>query len=186
VVLVSKKGIPSREECILLLWKLGVNEKLIEHTKAVSRNALEIAERIEKNGVSVDTKLVEAGGLLHDIGRSKVHGLEHGVVGGTILRELGYPASLARIAETHVLCGVIDEKPEEKNVSGEKDHTPNALEEKIVCYADKITVEKKKTTLEKRFDKWFRQYGRTPFLERAFQRSKEIEAELNSLLSKKR
>ena len=183
---MAKKEIPSREECVLLLRKLGVDEKLIEHTKAVSKNALEIAERIKKNGVTVDTKLVEAGGLLHDIGRSKVHGLEHGLVGGTILRELGYPDSLARIAETHVLCGIIDEKPDEKNVSGAQDHTPSALEEKIVCYADKITVEKKKTTLDRRFDKWFQQYGRSPFLERAYARSKGIETELNSLLSKKR
>jgi uncharacterized protein len=182
---MSKKGIPSREECLLLLRKLGVDEKVIEHTIAVSRDALEIAQRIKGNGVHVDIKLVEAGGLLHDIGRSKVHGLAHGLVGGRILRELGYPDSLARIAETHVLCGVIDEEPGDRDISEGQDHTPRRIEEKIVCYADKITVEKKKTTLEKRFDKWFRQYGRTPFLERAFLRAKEIEAELNSLLSKK-
>lgn len=183
---MSKKGIPSRKECILLLRRLGVDERIIEHTKAVSRVALEIAEGIKRNGVNVDTKLVEAGGLLHDIGRSKVHGLEHGVAGGIILRELGYPDSLARIAETHVLCGVVDEDPGEKDAAEEKDRTPRALEEKIVCYADKITVEKKRTTLEKRFDKWFQQYGRSPFLERAFLNTKGIEAELNSLLSKKR
>jgi uncharacterized protein len=182
---MSRKGIPSREECLLLLRKLGVDERLIEHTKAVSRDALEIAHRIKRNGVNVDLKLVEAGGLLHDVGRTKVHGLEHGLVGGKILRKLGYPDSLARIAETHVLCGVIDEEPNKADTSGDRDPTPRALEEKIVCYADKITAEKKKTTLEKRFDKWFRQYGRTSFLERAFLRSKEIEAELNSLLSKK-
>jgi uncharacterized protein len=183
---MSKKGIPTRDECILLLKKLGVDERIIEHTKAVSRVALEIAKGIKKNGVNVDTKLVEAGGLLHDIGRSKVHGLEHGVAGGTILRELGYSDSLARIADTHVLCGVVDEDPNQEGEAEAKDHTPRSLEEKIVCYADKITVEKKRTTLERRFDKWFQQYGRTPFLERAYSRSKGIETELNSLLSKKK
>jgi uncharacterized protein len=181
-----KKGIPSSEKSLLLLRKLGIDEKVIEHSIAVRRTSLEIAERIEENGVGVNVKLVEAGALLHDIGRSKVHGIEHGRVGGEILRELGYPDSLARIAETHVLCGVSNENESELSATGEQDSNPARLEEKIVCYADKTTLENKRTTLAKRFSKWFRQYGRNPMLMRAYLHSKEIEAELNSLLSRKR
>jgi uncharacterized protein len=183
---MSKKGIPSSEKSLLLLRKLGTDEKVIEHSLAVRRTSLEIAKRIKENGVDVDMKLVEAGALLHDIGRSKVHGIEHGRVGGEMLRELGYPDSLARIAETHVLCGVLNNNERELSATGGQNSSPARLEEKIVCYADKTTLENKKTTLAKRFGKWFRQYGENPMLMRAYLHSKEIETELNSLLSRKR
>nr|MDO8134219.1 HDIG domain-containing protein [Candidatus Njordarchaeum guaymaensis] len=178
-----KGGIPSKRECLLLLRQLGVDEKVVKHSVAVSRTSLEIANRIRKNGVDVDTNLVEVAALLHDIGRSEVHGIEHGRVGGEILRKLGYHDSLARIAESHVLCGVLTEKSSYRSSIKNNDSSTMTIEEKIVCYADKITLENRKTTLKDRFDKWFRQYGRSSILTRAFHRSKEIEMELNLLVS---
>ncbi|WXG43214.1 MAG: HDIG domain-containing metalloprotein [Promethearchaeati archaeon SRVP18_Atabeyarchaeia-1] len=180
-----KRGIPSRESCLRLLRKVGLDSKIIEHSTVVARTSLEIATRMCQNGVSVDTALVEAGALLHDIGRSRVHGIAHGKVGAQMLRELGYPDCLARIAETHVLCGVLADKSDLESESNEEKPVSMKMEEKIVCYADKTTSENGRTTVRERYDKWFRKYGRNSTLTRAFNRTKEIETELNSLISRK-
>jgi uncharacterized protein len=180
---MSKGKLPKKRECLLLLRQLGVDENVVKHSIAVSVTSLEIANKIKIRGMDVDTNLVEVAALLHDVGRSKAHGIEHGRVGGEILRRLGYPDSLARIAESHVLCGAYTEESSSPSSSRKDRPAAMTIEEKIVCYSDKITLENKRTTLEDRFDKWFRQYGRSPMLTRAFNRSKEIETELNQLAS---
>jgi hypothetical protein len=100
-----------------------------------------------------------------------------------MLRELGYPDALARIAETHVLCGVLSDRTDQESNGQEQNRAPMTIEEKIVCYADKITLENRKTTLRERYDRWFRKYGMNSTLTRSFNRSKEIESELKSLTS---
>jgi uncharacterized protein len=185
VIFNLKRGIPSREGSLSLLRRVGLDQRVIQHSIAVSRTSLEIANKMHKNGVNVDINLVEAGALLHDIGRSRAHGIAHGRVGAELLRELGYPDALARIAESHVLCGVLTYKAGDESNTKEKSRTPMTVEEKIVCYADKITLENKRTTLRERYDRWFRKYGKNSTLTRAFYRSKEIETELDSLSSQK-
>ena len=170
---------------MLLLRRLGLSEKTVRHSMAVSKTSLEIAEKIRKKGVSVDLNLVEAGALLHDIGRHRVHGIEHGQAGEETLLRLGYPGPLARIAKKHVLCGMLPSAKDEDRQNGENNDPEMTLEEKIVCYADKITQENKRTTLEERFGKWFRKYGKSATLSRALQHSKDIESELNGLISGK-
>jgi len=178
-----KMDVPSRESCLRLLRETGVDEKVIEHSIAVSRTSMEIAKKMRENGVKVDVSLVEAGALLHDIGRAKVHGIAHGRVGTEILRKLGYGDSLARIAGSHVLCGVLADKAGKQSITSKDDSVSMTIEEKIVCYADKITLENRRTTLKERYDRWFRKYGENSTLTRAFNRSKEIETELNHLLA---
>jgi uncharacterized protein len=180
-----KRNIPNRESSLRLLRRVGLDHKVIDHSVAVSRTSLEIAIKMRENGVNIDVDLVEAGALLHDIGRTKVHGIAHGRVGAEMLRELGYPDALARIAETHVLCGVLADQTDQEFNTQMQNRTPMTTEEKIVCYADKITLENRKTTLRERYDRWFKKYGRNSTLTRAFNRSKEIEIELNSLASQK-
>ena len=59
-------------------------KNVVEHCLAVSDYAYELALAIKNNGYDVDVELVRLGGLLHDIGRSKTHGIDHGVVGAEI------------------------------------------------------------------------------------------------------
>ena len=138
---------PSHDEALKLLRRVGCSEKVIEHASFVSDVALEIASRIEHNGRKVNRSLVEIGGLLHDIGRSKTHGIRHGVVGGQIGREKNLPDNVVRIIETHVGAGIPRGEAEKLNLPP-KDYLQTSLEEKIVAYADKITKDRRRTNFE--------------------------------------
>ena len=100
--------------------------------------ALRIAEKTQAN-----LELVEAGALLHDIGRSQTHGIRHGVEGATIARQLGLPERIVLIIERHVGAGIPREEAVQVELP-EKDYLPVSLEEKIVCHADNLIDNGKK------------------------------------------
>jgi uncharacterized protein len=106
---------------------------------------------LEKNSYDVDQKLVEIGALLHDLGRSETHDVDHSAVGGKIARQLGLPEKIARIVERHIGAGIPKLEAEELGLP-EGIYTPITLEEKIVTYADKLIcrghVVNIKTTIE--------------------------------------
>ena len=131
------KGLPSREQAIELLHKYNCPPKVINHCEAVAKLALEIAGKLEKKGIKVDLKLVEASALLHDIGRSKSHAVDHGVVGARIAESEGLPEAVVRIIRKHVGGGITAQEAE--RFGWPKDvYEPVTLEEKIVSYADKL------------------------------------------------
>lgn len=131
---------------LLLKYKLPKNT--IAHSKKVRGIALRVALEIMRNGYAVDLELVERGALLHDIGRSATHGLEHGYSGGKILRKEGAGERVARVVERHVLGGISREEAEKMGLPA-KDFIPETIEEKIVCYADKFSDRNKIKRIEK-------------------------------------
>ena len=135
-------------------------------------------EKITKSKINLD--LIEIGGLLHDVGRSKTHGFKHAIIGGKILRERGFPNELARICETHILGGL--DKDDTIYVGlPQKDYIPETIEEKIICLADKLIMGTIEVTIEERFQKWFSKYGRTEILVKAKERIEEIQREIKEL-----
>lgn len=115
----------------------GCTTPVIAHTSRVATVAVAIAGEIRSRGHGLDIDLVLAGARLHDIGRSKTHGLDHASVGAEILREKGFPEPLCLIVERHTGGGI---DPTEARLLGlpVKDYTPQTLEEKIVCQADNL------------------------------------------------
>jgi uncharacterized protein len=109
---------------------------VINHCIAVTDYALKLASKLQQKGKTIDLLLVEAGGLLHDLGRSKTHTVDHAVVGGQMAETLGLSEGVLRIIKRHVGAGITDE---EAYVLGwpRDTYVPQTLEEKIVCYADK-------------------------------------------------
>ncbi len=81
--------------------------------------------------------LVEAGALLHDLGRSKTHSVNHVIAGAEIARVEDLPQQVVSIIERHVGGGIT---AEEAKALGwpEGSYFPETLEEKIVSYADKL------------------------------------------------
>jgi len=173
--------IPTREEAIKFLEEVGLHRNIINHSIAVADKALEIAKKLKENGVTVDIKLVEIGALLHDIGRSKIHGWQHPITGGEIIRSKGYSEKLARIAETHILGGLSKKDCQILGLPVNR-YIPENIEEKIVCYADKLTKGTVYITVEERFDIWIDEYGNTPILKNAKKRVTKIEKEIQKLL----
>lgn len=123
----------SREDALDLLEQEGTPQIVIAHCKAVARKALELADRLGQG----DRDLIEIGSLLHDIGRSKTHGLGHAVAGSRIIRDRGLPEELALIVERHIGGGIPRDEAAKHGLP-ERDYIPETIEEKIVCYADKL------------------------------------------------
>lgn len=129
--------LPSQRTALKLLVQSGCSPPVIKHCKTVMRLAVQIAENCKKKGLNVDIQLVRIGALLHDIGRSKTHSVDHVIAGAQIAKELGLPSSIVSIIERHAGGGI--SRDEAKRLGWPvKDYLPRTLEEKIVAYADKL------------------------------------------------
>jgi uncharacterized protein len=140
--------LPSSRTALKILSESGCSRRVIAHCKAVSNLAVKFANSCKKRGLDVDVKLVEVGALLHDIGRSKTHDVNHAIVGVEIAKSLNLPDSIVSIIERHIGGGItVDEA---KTLGWPvKDYLPATLEEKIVTYADKLIEGLKVVPIEK-------------------------------------
>ena len=90
---MSTRIYPSEEECIRLLEEAGCKRRVIVHCCTVCTMAEAFAERID-----CDRALLRAGALLHDIGRSVTHSIEHALIG------YGIVVSHQTIVADHIVC----------------------------------------------------------------------------------
>jgi uncharacterized protein len=152
--------LPSREQALKLLRQSGCRQNVIRHVEAVSELACEIAEASKERGYQVDVKLVEIGALLHDIGRSKTHTVHHAVVGAEIARSLGLPEQVVSIIKKHVGGGIVAR--EAKKLGWPKDvYVPQTIEEKIVCYSDKLVEGSRRIPINKTVERFEQELPRS-------------------------
>jgi len=135
-------SVPTPAECIKLLEKSGCSDEVIRHCKAVRDVAVRIAKK-----ANADVKLVEAGALLHDIGRSKTHDARHAIEGVKIAKKLNLPESIVKIIERHIGAGLPAHEAKKLGLPA-KDFIPETLEEKIVCHADNLTDKDRRQRVE--------------------------------------
>ncbi|MFX1397564.1 MAG: HD domain-containing protein [Promethearchaeota archaeon] len=174
--------LPNREIALELIKKLKLPLSIRYHSLAVAKKAVKISKQIPN--MDLNLKLIEIGSLLHDIGRTRTHGFDHGIEGGKILKSRGFPESVLRICERHILGGL--DKEDAKFVGlPVKDYLPETIEEKIVCLADKYMTGKKEVSVEERFEKWMVKYGRTEILLKARRRIEKIQSEIRKLMDTK-
>ena len=126
---------------------MGTPSHVIEHCINVTKIALRIGSQLIFRGHEVDMRLVEAGALLHDIGRSKTHEIDHAIVGAEIARGMGMPARLVNIIEVHIGAGIPADEAVELGLP-EKHYFAETLEEKIVAYADKLIMGRREVPFE--------------------------------------
>ncbi len=122
------------ERNVEVLVAAGCSPDVVAHCIVVSRMALSIAGRVK---VDVDLELVRQGGLFHDIGRSKTHGIEHALAGVEIARGLGLSDRLLHIIERHIGAGISASEAVRLGLP-KNDYLPLTPEEKIVSYADNL------------------------------------------------
>ncbi|MFO7872803.1 MAG: NAD(P)H-hydrate epimerase [Candidatus Undinarchaeales archaeon] len=146
-------------EEIEALWnKVNLNEKVRKHMTAVHGKAMEIAEKLKRDRIEVNIDLVEKGSLLHDIGRSKEHTINHGLIGYKLLKEEGFSEEVSRIARNHVGAGIYKKEAVKLGLPAE-DFIPETLEEKIVSYADNLAAGDKIRTFEETLKVWEEKFG---------------------------
>ena len=153
--------IPEREKVIEFLRENRLSEDKITHSIAVADLALNIADEIATEGIKIDKRIVEAGGLLHDIGIATFGERdyeaemaepipEHCSIGATIALEAGFPESVAHCIEAHEcwlggeakICRFPDPVKE--------DYLPKTWEAKAVAYADVVVF----AAVEEGYDLW--------------------------------
>jgi uncharacterized protein len=166
--------LPSSQMALNLLSESGCSKRVIAHCKAVSALAVKFAEACEKKELNVDVNLVEVGALLHDIGRSKTHDINHVIVGVEIAKSLNLPESIVSIIERHVGGGITADEAKELGWPV-KDYVPTTLEEKIVTYADKLIEGLRVVPIEKALLNLSRELGENhPAIDRVIRLHEEL------------
>jgi uncharacterized protein len=119
----------------------------IRHARAVARKALEVALRAGRLGP--DPVFLEEAAMLHDIGIFLTHAphigchgerpyICHGYLGRELLEKEGLPRH-ALVCERHVGVGLTAEDIRSGGLPlPEREMTPESIEERIVCFADKF------------------------------------------------
>jgi uncharacterized protein (TIGR00295 family) len=129
--------IPSALEAMALHRKYGSNERTVAHCQGCARISRLLTEKAAERGNMVNQAAVDAGALLHDIGRSQTQLVNHGYVGAEILEKEGVDGIVVEIVKRHVGAGIsAGEAAKLGFPPGE--YTPRTLEQKIVCFADKM------------------------------------------------
>ena len=128
---------------------------LLRHSTQVRDKALAILSNPSCPPIKLNTELVSAGAMLHDIGILQCHApsihcvgthpyIAHGVIGAEMLRDYGKThgldlESFARICERHTGTGITAQEVREQGLPiPERDYLPETPEEKLVCLADKF------------------------------------------------
>lgn len=136
---------------IELLKKEKTPENVIEHSKAVYNKAMKIASNFNQ----ADLDLIRKGALLHDIGRSKTHGITHAIVGAEIARSYGYGQDVLNIIERHIGAGITESEAVKLGLPA-KSYVPQTLEEKIVAHADNLISGSEEVDVDFVIAKWRR------------------------------
>jgi len=177
-------------EDVLRVWdKYNLQENVRKHCMKVAEIALRIAERVKNNGYDVDLDAVKKGALLHDLGRAITHApFEHFIISGELLRKEGFDEKIVKIAERHFSAGVSEEDARRLGLRVVKNFMPETIEEKIVCYADKVTRGDNEIPFKeflKRLDELEREHPETAwFTKKTRERILKIREELERLAGK--
>lgn len=134
-----------------LLRKENTPENVIEHSVAVCKKAMEIAANFDE----ADKDLIRKGALLHDIGRSRTHGITHAIEGVRIAEKYGYGQDVLNIIERHIGAGITEKEAENLGLPA-KSYLPETLEEKIVAHADNLISGSEEVDIDFVIAKWKR------------------------------
>jgi putative nucleotidyltransferase with HDIG domain len=143
--------LPSKDDC-LALWDVhGMLPNIREHSFRVTQVAIFLGEALVAAGLPLHLPLIEAGALLHDLGKTPCfnNGQKHAEWGAAVLLEMGYP-EVAQIVKEHVYLAADPASPQPPR------------ETEVVNYADKRVLHTRVVTLSQRFADILERYGRTP------------------------
>ncbi|MBA2845827.1 uncharacterized protein HNP88_000011 [Methanococcus maripaludis] len=128
--------IPNFNEYLTFLTE-RCEKNVVLHSIAVADYVYEFGIKLvnKKHNFDLDTAVL--GAILHDIGRSKSHNIDHGIIGSEILLKNNFNEKYAKIAERHIGAGISIKEAEDLNLP-KKDYIPKTLEEKVIANADNL------------------------------------------------
>lgn len=139
--------VPSESECFVIMKRFNMLDNIIDHSIQVKNVSMALVNNLKDPDV-VQASLVLASALLHDIAKTRTIGtreLRHDILGGEIMREMGYEA-IAMAVESHVVFngfmpfGDLEER-------------------EIVFYADKRVMHDRIVSIDDRVDDLVKRYG---------------------------
>ena len=133
---------------------------------------------MKNKNYSLNCDLILAGALLHDIGRSQSHNINHGIIGGQILKKHGFSEELVSIVEKHIYAGISADEAKDLGLPS-KDYLPQTYEEKIVAYADNISKTNEMISLEQVLNR-FKRY--LPNSHSILERVRKLHNEIETLI----
>jgi putative nucleotidyltransferase with HDIG domain len=149
--------VPDRAQAAGLLLSLDPPDWAVRHARAVAEVAAWLAERVRRQGMAVDRRLVDVAALLHDVDKilpptDPVKDEGHGAGSAAWLARVGHPElgpivrdhPVTRLAEPGALEGLLRAR----------------VEARIVAYADKRAGQRL-TSVDERFAHWNRRYPRS-------------------------
>jgi len=120
---------------------------LLRHSRQVADRSLLISRHHPE--LRLDEAFLEEAAMLHDIGIRWCHApgiycngeepyIRHGLIGGRLLRDEGFERH-AQVCERHTGTGLTREQIVRQALPlPPHDFTPQAMEEQVICYADKF------------------------------------------------
>jgi uncharacterized protein len=136
----KERAIPSRTDCLALMEQYNMLLHIREHSLLVTEVALRLGASLEEAGFPLDLPLIEAGALLHDIGKTPCLGTSrnHAEWGAQIVTDVGYP-EVADLVREHII------------VASDGGNPTLIREAELVNYADKRVLHTQVVTLAVRF-----------------------------------
>jgi len=132
----------------------------------------DIAEQIiTKRSLDINSKLVNVGALLHDIGVYSIINIEgeldesnyiqHGIRGYNILKQEGFSENICRFTERHTGVGISQNDVISQNLNiPPKDYTAESLEEKLIMYSDKFHSKNQQFNSFDTYSKYIGRFGK--------------------------
>jgi putative nucleotidyltransferase with HDIG domain len=162
------------------------------HCLATARTAARIARALVRADpeLPVDPLWIEAAALVHDIGRSRCHGIDHPLEGYRLLTGRGL-AHLAKPCITHWLKGRSRSRlardphfTEEllQELYGNLDLESFTLGDRIVALADSLVMYARVVTIEERYRDASERYGDSGWMDENRRISLELREEFEALL----
>lgn len=141
------------------------------HSLQVCAASRRLADLLSRRGHDVDVEQTTVSALLHDLGRSRGHGLRHGIEGYLVARAAGHEEE-GRICLLHILKGrtleqgveleMLTEREREELLKSGQDYRHLSLEEKVVCMADAMMSDGGLATIEQKYANARSRYGALP------------------------
>jgi uncharacterized protein len=128
--------IPNFNEYLTFLTE-RCEKNVVLHSIAVADYVYDFGIKLLNKKYDFDLDTAVLGAILHDIGRSKSHNIDHGIIGSEILLKNNFNEKYAKIAERHIGAGISRKEAEDLNLP-KKDYIPKTLEEKVIANADNL------------------------------------------------